>query len=49
MDKIDGKVAKSLPNSVITQLCLLFNASLILSHFPSPWKRALVTIIPTKG
>jgi len=36
MDKIDGKVAKSLANSVIEQLCLLFNASLNLGHFPSP-------------
>jgi len=37
MDKIDGKIAKSLPNSVIAQLCLLFNASLNLFRFPSPW------------
>jgi len=38
MDRIDNKDTKSLPNSVVAQLCLHFNASLSLGHFPSPWK-----------
>jgi len=48
MDKFYGKVAKSLPNSVIAQLGLLFNASLNLGHFLSLWKPALVTMDPKK-
>jgi len=49
MDKIDVKVTKSLPNSVIGQLCFLFNAPLNLRHFPSPWKRALLRMVLKKG
>jgi len=39
----------SLTNSDIAQLCHLFNASLNLGNFSSPWKRALVTMVPKKS
>jgi len=38
----------SLTNSDIAQLCQLFNASLNLGHFSSPWKRDLVTMVPKR-
>lgn len=48
-DSITNKVIKRLPFLLLKALVDLFNASIALSHIPSPWKNANVSMIHKYG
>jgi hypothetical protein len=45
-DRITNRVLKALPAEFHSSLATIFNASLKLSHVPTPWKQAEVILIP---
>lgn len=49
LDEITNTMLKQLPQAAGDRLIQIFNASLRLQHFPSPWKRAKVIVFPKVG
>jgi hypothetical protein len=46
LDGVTNKALRNLPTSSYQALAHIFNASLRLSYVPSPWKQAVVVMIP---
>lgn len=46
---IDKKILKQLPNSAVTKLRNIMNATLKLGYFPKKFKEATLTLIPKTG
>jgi len=48
-DLLDNKTLKILSTKALLFIVLLFNSVLRLSHYPSSWKSAIITMIPKPG
>jgi hypothetical protein len=48
-DGIPYEVIKKIPSSAVKVLTNVINASIKLSHFPTPWKHSTIKCIPKKG
>ena len=48
-DTLNYVILKKLPENIILQLQVLFNASMTLGYFPTNWKKATVKMVPKPG